>query len=1312
MKIFQRILLFFAIFPSGLLFELIIPNHNPSKSELIGEFDLDRQSLLPQITEEVNKKFIQNNEINPLELIYSSKYSLSLQKHLIEKNDKLSNDPTSIIIIFEENSSKKERNELIKELFEQHKIIYEFSIIPGIYLKCNSLELKLLEPVIRKSKIIIKVFKENVQTIPKYFKIEQNSLDATDWENWWIPAIGGSDLSFNGSGINVSIIDTGISSHPDFASRIIKQRNFASEGEKVNPFDYSDRNGHGTHVAGIIGGNGNVSSGKYRGVATAVKLINAKAANSSGSLKDADVVKAIEWSVENGAQIISMSFGSTYPEVFDPITLAITNASNQGIVCVVSSGNAGPGYYTGGSPASGVNAIAVGSMDKDGDLSSFSSWGPTNSYLFYPDVCAPGENIVSTESINSLISNEQRYIEEYIDYSGSFDYVPLSGTSMACPMVSGALALLLQTFPGINPHTAKIALIEGAYKTINHEDLKFGGGIINISNSIKYLSEIVLNKENGNNVTSIYPNRFPIKPFDFLNYPGDFQVFNSSLISGINRNITFQIPTHLSDIKIGIDKIQIEFNAPGVEYVSISTEILLNATPGIETLTINMTDSDTGEKLDQIVIRVEKKVPEYEVLYESFHGLNDWLPEYSFKQIDFYESMKKVSSLNCSINFKMDKWTPLYNSSINGSILTAQKLSQYDLIVLQNPILPYSQSEFNAIKDYFDNGGNILFLGTRYQEICSQNINSLFNFLNAGIIIKEENIENVTHVGIGAFLDSNDVMNFTAGSAIFNGVSKFYWLTGCSFEASGCGLSQAKIYNKTVVASCDKYSEGKGKILAFGDLYWLLDGYYNHESYFTDHSKLLQNVIEFLLPQNNISLNIGTKSGEIYSNYTELAIYIKNQTTDGGIVNLVNGSSLNITLTNPITKDVSNITLINLGKGVYYNNSINLNDYSYLQYRINVSIGIVDQSYFKEIMFIHPNKSEIPEFEKYSITYSEITRKTGEYNYITINLNKIDCNLTAYMGIHPISFFNSGKAINKTLGFQEISEKTYKSTFIPNSADTAGYAFFYLIPRAPSNYTNTNSDRLYFKIENNSPKINTSLSYFGALNKFEDTQENDSLLVQDLFILTNYEFHITANESVDYEDNNSEFRVFINFFMVTVSTDGIISLMYPSDFAYLELNYDQNLMNYGGAFQIPASMNYTSFNATVQKSVLTSIYEPYYGLFYITIVDTEGGSDDFFIVMELGDSRIDPYLIIAIIIIVGVIAGIIILFLILSRKSRYYEREPSVPSNEYGPYQSSYNDYASRVDSAINYKFCPFCGQMISKGDSNCRFCGRDIQQI
>ncbi|GAG84740.1 unnamed protein product, partial [marine sediment metagenome] len=216
--------------------------------------------------------------------------------------------------------------------------------------------------------------------------------------------------------------------------------------------------------------------------------------------------------------------GHALGEIEEYVKVAIEK--NFGVIFVASAGNDGPGYFTGSTPASGIDVISVGATDDDNELAWFSSWGPTFGYIGYPDVSAPGVNIISTEAADSIISKEERYIGNYFDFSGDADYIPLSGTSMSAPMVSGALAILKDAYPNLTPETARIALIEGASKLSNEDDkdlVKSGAGLINISASLDYLNSI---SHDYNDTAKVFPDNLPVEPFDLLRFPGERQKFN------------------------------------------------------------------------------------------------------------------------------------------------------------------------------------------------------------------------------------------------------------------------------------------------------------------------------------------------------------------------------------------------------------------------------------------------------------------------------------------------------------------------------------------------------------------------------------------------------------------------------------------------------------------------------------------------------------------------------------------------------------------------------------------------------------------
>ncbi|NUM36315.1 MAG: S8 family peptidase [Candidatus Brocadiae bacterium] len=214
-----------------------------------------------------------------------------------------------------------------------------------------------------------------------------------------------------GEGVKVAVLDTGIIDHPDLKVNIKGGINFTTS----NPKDYVDRQGHGTHVAGIIAAEDNAIG--VIGVAPKAEIYAVKVLGDQGHGSFDMIVKGIDWAVDNKMDIISMSLGSSASST--QIHEAVKRAYKKNITVVAAAGNDGDEYDDNdmGYPARYPETIAVGSINKYMKRSWFSSDGEEL------DIMAPGEEIYST-----YLKNE---------------YAILSGTSMATPFITGILALLI-----------------------------------------------------------------------------------------------------------------------------------------------------------------------------------------------------------------------------------------------------------------------------------------------------------------------------------------------------------------------------------------------------------------------------------------------------------------------------------------------------------------------------------------------------------------------------------------------------------------------------------------------------------------------------------------------------------------------------------------------------------------------------------------------------------------------------------------------------------------------------------------------------
>ena len=280
------------------------------------------------------------------------------------------------------------------------------------------------------------------------------------------------DRGYKGEGITIAIIDTGVSAHSDLTkpnNRIIGFKDMINN--KDIPYD---DNGHGTHVAGIIAGNGFSSKGKYTGVAPKANILAIKALDKDGGGNISDIISAISYIVDTkdkyNTKIINLSLGTPANSTCakDPLCKAAKIAVQSGLTVVTAAGNSGPSIGSILSPGISRDVITVGAVDdkrtidpSDDTIAPFSSRGPTLEGLSKPDLLAPGVNI------NSLSHNKLN------------GYSALSGTSMATPLVSGAVALLLNMDKNLGPEEIKQKLLKSCIN-LHSSNEKEHPGMLNL----------------------------------------------------------------------------------------------------------------------------------------------------------------------------------------------------------------------------------------------------------------------------------------------------------------------------------------------------------------------------------------------------------------------------------------------------------------------------------------------------------------------------------------------------------------------------------------------------------------------------------------------------------------------------------------------------------------------------------------------------------------------------------------------------------------------------------------------------------------
>ena len=290
-----------------------------------------------------------------------------------------------------------------------------------------------------------------------------------DYVRTLIHCNGPASEGLTGKGVGVAVLDTGIFPHIDFEDRIAGF--YDAVGHRLTPYD---DNGHGTHIAAIIGGSGRQSGGKYAGIAPESHIIAVKVLDLSGNGYASDVLAGLSWIRRQkdrlGIRIVNISVGSyagKYMSEDSALVRGVEAAWDDGLVVVVAAGNHGPANMSVTTPGISRKVITVGCSDdhkkvlvRGNVMVDYSGRGPTAACICKPDLVAPGCSVVSC--------------------AGRADkYTIKSGTSMSTPIVSGATALLLERYPDMTNKDVKLKLRESCVD-IGLPRNQQGWGLLNV----------------------------------------------------------------------------------------------------------------------------------------------------------------------------------------------------------------------------------------------------------------------------------------------------------------------------------------------------------------------------------------------------------------------------------------------------------------------------------------------------------------------------------------------------------------------------------------------------------------------------------------------------------------------------------------------------------------------------------------------------------------------------------------------------------------------------------------------------------------
>jgi thermitase len=675
------------------------------------------------------------------------------------------------------------------------------------------------------------------------------------WSFQWGPQKIQADLAWDttigDSSILVAVIDTGIDySHPDLAG------NYVTVGYNwVNgTSDPLDDNGHGTHCAGIIAAVLNNAIG-IAGLAQ-VKIMAEKGLDASGSGYEDDLANAIIHAVNQGAKILSNSWGASFDSML--IHEAVQYAYNNGVLVIAAAGNNGNEikFY----PAAYDEVVAVTATDSSDAPASFTSYGD------WVEVAAPGVNIYSTLPTYHVTLNDPPYSR-----SRNYDY--LSGTSMACPHAAGVAALIWSRFPNATRDWVRARLRYTAEdKGDPGFDIYYGYGRINAKNAVEQA------------LTNDDLLIFDLEKPKYIQ-PRDIALLNATVLNfgaKTENNVTVQllVDGNLTDLKT-------------VSYLAnlTSTTVSLSWNPLTEgtynvTLLVVPVSGETNIENNLVTKMIQVRHIIGFVLFDQTRC----------EPIDWYSMW--VGNLT-NRGYAVDTYS--------AGFITPDVLAGYNIFVIPAAISNYFTDEISAIQDFVINGGGLLVIGD-YQPATYTNLTSFAgitwgNYYGWSGITYNITPHDVTEDVSGAYFGypaSELFVSSPAGGLIRDGYGYGHIMLAVSEMGAGrvIGISDQETVDDWNIGNADNLR------LANNMIDWLLGIKHEHEL------AVRLDAPSYLVPGESTLINATVYNRGLHNETVELRLLIDSVIVSNATIPLlVNGTKYTINYTwTPNVEAVYNVT--------------------------------------------------------------------------------------------------------------------------------------------------------------------------------------------------------------------------------------------------------------------------------------------------------------------------------------------------------------------------------------------------------------------